>query len=337
MEGHHERESRLRGFKRGTDFQRVFLVRNPLSILSYGIVSAGGNHFDALLQQANWPTQSVPRVAKQEALTTIAPVNLNTLSRWKKEPRFRRSTPLSLFLMEATAQALQPLSSYEEVGLVVVTFTGSITYSRRFYQEIVEQGSRAASPMMFPETVFNSPASHVASQLRIEGPVYSLMGDETAWIAGLETASLWIQLGRARSVVVVAGYEMDAMSLEAYHAAGWIRKGLIPTEGAGAILVGNADEPSIAKIDLLDQGHLYRTRNEFKQVRTQIDLKIKNRECFPSPWSPWLTDKKSTSTLHGFGASAAWQTIRQAHATSIQPTALPLYGCNHQAGWIGMR
>ncbi|MES2308723.1 MAG: hypothetical protein V4507_07675 [Verrucomicrobiota bacterium] len=311
-------------------------MKAPLSILSSGVVSAGGNSTDALLYPENWPQTPLPRLINNTLSTSVAPVDLSTLSRWKKEPRFRRSTPLSLFLMEATAQAIQPLSSLDQVGLIVVTFTGSITYSRRFYQEIVEGGARAASPMMFPETVFNSPASHIAAQLQLGGPIYSLMGDESAWIAGLETASLWIQLKQARSVVVVAGYEIDAMSIEAYHAAGWIRKGLISTEGAGALLVGESTATSNAKIDYLDQGYLYRTREEFRKEKQRLEKKMEGREILQAPWNPWTITTKTPSTPHCFGVSAAWKTILQAKSLSKTPSALPIYGCNHQAGWIGM-
>src|SRR3712207_7831863 len=38
---------------------------------------------------------------------------------------------------------------------------GGVIYTKRFYHEVVESGAEAASPLLFPETVFNAPASHL--------------------------------------------------------------------------------------------------------------------------------------------------------------------------------
>jgi hypothetical protein len=50
------------------------------------------------------------------------------------------------------------------LGIVTCTLTGGISYSRRFYEEVL-QNPATASPMIFPETVFNSCASHLAAYL----------------------------------------------------------------------------------------------------------------------------------------------------------------------------
>ena len=312
-------------------------MKTALPILSYGVVSAAGNSLSALDPEAQWSKTELPRLLENHGTTSIAKVDLSSLDHWKKEPRFRRASPLSYFLVEAVSQTLTPISNRDKTGLIVILFTGSITYSRRFYQEIVQQGTRVASPMIFPETVFNSPTSHVVSQLKIGGPVYSLLGDETAWIAGLETAALWLQLGKAENVVVVAGYEIDAMSIEAYHAAGWIKKGLLPAEGAGAILLGQPAESTRPQIVELEQGYLYRTRQEFRKQKQMIENEFKQNELLPPPWNPWTAQKNSPPTHHGFPLSAAWKTIEAARSLSHQRKILPLYGCNHQAGIIGLR
>ena len=46
--------------------------------------------------------------------------------------------------------------------------TASIRYSERFFGEVLENPA-TASPMLFPETVMNAPASHMAAYLGCTG------------------------------------------------------------------------------------------------------------------------------------------------------------------------
>ena len=79
--------------------------------------------------------------------------------------RLRRSGSISYFACAAAADAVQeagPLPA-ARTALVFATSDGSVSYTRRFYEEVVERG--AGSPLLFPETVYNAPASHVAAML----------------------------------------------------------------------------------------------------------------------------------------------------------------------------
>lgn len=307
-----------------------------LDLSAYGVVSPGGHTLAALEQKSSWPTHPLPRLIQKKQPTAVHQVDLPSLSHWQKQPRLRRATPLTYFLVEAVAQCLKGIENRERLGLIVVHFTGTITYSRRFYQEIVEQSPRMASPMMFPETVFNSPASHVVTQHKIGGPVYSLLGDETAWLSALETAALWLQLDKADGVIVAAGYEIDAMSVEAYHAASWIRKGMIPTEGAAALLLRKSTPLSSRMILEANQGFLYRTKNDFSIANREIEQQIGKPLPQPLPlWNPWTSSRTSPPTPHGFALSAGWETIRSLHRSGEQ--LLPILGANHQGGFLRLQ
>ena len=307
-----------------------------LDLTAYGVVSPGGHSLAAIEQKSSWPTHSLPRLIQKNKPTAIHPVDLSSLSHWQKQSRLRRATPLTYFLVEAVDQCLKGIENRERLGLIVVHFTGTITYSRRFYQEIVEQSPRMASPMMFPETVFNSPASHVVAQHKIGGPVYSLLGDETAWLSALETAALWLQLNKADQVIVAAAYEIDAISVEAYHAAGWIRKGMIPTEGAAALLLQKATPLSSRMILETNQGFLYQTKEDFSIAKREIEQHIGKPLPQPLPlWNPWTSSKTTPPTPHGFGLSAGWETIRSLHHSGKQ--LLPILGANHQGGFLRLQ
>lgn len=160
---------------------------------------------------------------------------------WKREPRLRRATPLARFMAEAAVGACGGRGGAAGVrrGLVAVFCTGPIVASRKFFEGVLDHGHGLASPALFPETVYNSPTSHVAALLGLDGPVYSLVGDESAWVEALDVAGVWLANGEVDEVVVVAGEELDPIAVEAFRAAGWLRRGAryLPAEGAAAVRV----------------------------------------------------------------------------------------------------
>ena len=52
-------------------------------------------------------------------------------------------------------------------AVVFAICSGGVNYTRRFYHEIVTLGARGASPLLFPETVYNAAASHLAALLNV--------------------------------------------------------------------------------------------------------------------------------------------------------------------------
>jgi 3-oxoacyl-(acyl-carrier-protein) synthase len=193
-------------------------------------------------------------------------------ARWQREPRLRRASSITFFLVEAAEQALAGLSPADraETGLIVAFSAGCLAYSRRFFEGIVTQGQSAtASPALFPETVFNSPVSHVASVLGLNGAAYALVGDETAWVAALKTASVWLRRSASRQVLVLGAEEFDPIVLDAYRSARWLRRqnsahGFLASEGAAGILVRRAGPEDARRIttarDGFDLSHEKRSR-----------------------------------------------------------------------------
>ena len=106
-------------------------------------------------------------------------------------PRLRRASAISRFAaaagLAALAEAKTP-PSLDRVALVFAISNGGVIYTRRFYADIVKSGAQSASPMLFPETVFNAPASHLAAILGISGASYTVVGDGAVGILALKLA-----------------------------------------------------------------------------------------------------------------------------------------------------
>jgi hypothetical protein len=282
------------------------------------------------------------------------------LSRWQREGRLRRASSITYFMVEAADQALAGLNPADraETGLIAAYSAGCLVYSCRFFEGIVKQGQRTASPALFPETVFNSPVSHVASVLGLNGAAYALVGDETAWIAALTTASVWLKQGRVRQVLVLGAEEFDPLVLDAYRSARWLRRqnsatGFLASEGAAGILVRRAEGNDEQVISTARDGLIYRTSEDVavagKKLAGESDASL---PCFRSAQHNWLRqlERETIGTRpslspedqpylgEAFTASAAWNTLRALDGLSADlPRAFfPVWGLNHQLGSLDL-
>ncbi len=171
-------------------------------------------------------------------------------------PRLRRSGTISLLAaaagFDAMADAgLKPDSELAaRIAVVFAICSGGVNYTRRFYHEIVTQGAQAASPLLFPETVYNAAASHLAALLGVNGRSYTLVGDSSVGLGAIHFAIelLTIQPGLDHCLVV-GTEEADWVLADAF--ASWRMatnrdqfevygrsRGTVFGEGAAAVLIG---------------------------------------------------------------------------------------------------
>ena len=169
-----------------------------------------------------------------------APVPPALVEHVGRHPRLRRSSPISYFAVAAGLAALADAGltmNPELAARTAVIFAignGGVLYTRRFYEQIVKQGANAASPLLFPETVYNAPASHLAALLGLDGASYTLVGDATVGLAALKMAEQLLDLGAADRCVVVGCEELDWVLCQAYR--DW-RFGTLLAEGAAALVL----------------------------------------------------------------------------------------------------
>jgi 3-oxoacyl-(acyl-carrier-protein) synthase len=335
----------------------VRIVNLNLAVIGQGAVTPAGIGVEALLHAQPKPV-SVASLGMPEQSWPVLRVDLKdpAFARWQREPRLRRASPITFFLVETAEQALGALPPAEraQTGIIVAYSAGCLAYSRRFFEGILKQGQKSAMPALFPETVFNSPLSHVAAVLGLNGAAYALVGDETAWISALITASIWLQQERVRQVLVLGVEEFDPLVLDAYRSARWLRRrnsadGFLTSEGAAGLLVRRPAPNDTRVVTIARDGLIYRTKREAaiaaKRLFCAIDPTVL---CYRSARHNWLgpleiaeiADRPVVS-LEGesylgeaFTASAAWNTVRAlAHLDDDLPRLLvPVWGLNHQLG-----
>lgn len=186
-----------------------------------------------------------PETGREHVYAPVPPKTVEALGR---NPRLRRSSAISYFAVAAGLAALQDagVTMTPEVAartaIVFAISSGGVIYTRKFYEQIVKQGANAASPLLFPETVYNAPASHLAAQLGIDGASYTLVNDSTVGLTALKFAEQLLIGDDLDRVVVVGSEECDWILCEAYRdwrfsrgPAG--RRGALLAEGAAAVVL----------------------------------------------------------------------------------------------------
>lgn len=162
------------------------------------------------------------------------------LSAVQREPRLRRSSRISHLAMQAARDATAGIDVTKmHLGVIFAATDGGVIYTRRFFSDLAEHGTQAGSPLLFPETVYNAPASHIAAALGVTGTTSTVVGDASIAVHALSMASDLVATGECDACLVVAAEEIDWIVCEAY--GSWrLRSGnaLTFSEGAAAILVG---------------------------------------------------------------------------------------------------
>ncbi|HLP78341.1 MAG TPA: hypothetical protein VK327_15655, partial [Candidatus Paceibacterota bacterium] len=149
--------------------------------------------------------------------------------------RLRRTSPIAQYVVSAALEALGSdagkFSGGLRLGIVFCAMSGCVNYSRRFYDEVLKEPA-TASPLLFPETVYNSPASHLAALLGTTSINYTIVGDPGTFLQGIVLASDWLDQGRVDGCLVVGAEEMDWLTADA---ARLFDRNAIIADGAGAL------------------------------------------------------------------------------------------------------
>jgi 3-oxoacyl-(acyl-carrier-protein) synthase len=311
-------------------------------------LGAGLGQVQAALEAGNVaetrPVQN-PETGAVHLCRTVPPKLVETLGR---NPRLRRSSPISYFAVAAALSALADAGyaslSPEQAARTAVVFgvsNGGVIYTRRFYEQIMKQGANAASPLLFPETVYNAPASHLAAALGIDGASYTLVGDNAVGLSALHLGAQLLALGECERVVVVGCEEIDWIVCEAFH--DWR---LAPTplaEGGSAIVLENQGALSLET----RAGISFATRrNAADALREAVgnwtgELIVSSangsfadraeRKALSKP-AQWIYPKRQLGEAPG--TSALWQAIVAAldvRSKSCASALVPVVGFNQQA------
>jgi 3-oxoacyl-(acyl-carrier-protein) synthase len=200
-------------------------------------------------------------------------------------PRLRRASLISRFAAAAGLEALQAAGvkvdsqNAQRIALIFAISNGGVIYTKRFYRDVIETGAQSASPLLFPETVFNAPASHLAAILGVTGITYTVVGDGAVGLLAIKMAEDVMTDESLDYCLVVGTEEVDWLLCDAYRRWRLLRsappiepfnkqkRGMIVSEGAGAILL--ARDGPIA-VEHAHPGGNYVKREGAEDILTQM-------------------------------------------------------------------
>ncbi len=194
-------------------------------------------------------------------------------------PRLRRSSIISHLAVaaatDAAASARMTPEKLARTALIFAASDGGVVYTRRFYADLVEHGEGSGSPLLFPETVYNAPASHIAARMGLQGEVLTLVGDAAAGLTAVRTGCELLAAGEADFCLVTAAQEIDWITCEAYVRRGVIADGSnhasVFSEGAAAIVL--ARESDACRVSATHPGYSCRTE---KETEERLDALVKD-------------------------------------------------------------
>ena len=175
---------------------------------------------------------------------------------------YRRMSRISRMAVASSVEAVKDSGlildtiDRERIAVIMGTSYGSSSHVEDFYISLLKDGPRGAQPFLFPETVPNAPASHIAMFHGITGPNTTFCQNEiSAENAILYGQNLLIQ--NQVDVALVGGAdELSAILYSCYNAVGALKKikveneelanpkpgdGLILGEGAGVLVMERLD------------------------------------------------------------------------------------------------
>jgi 3-oxoacyl-(acyl-carrier-protein) synthase len=281
-------------------------------------------------------------------------------------PRLRRASAISRFATAAGLAALADANlSVDEkltdrLALVFAVANGGVIYTKRFYSDIVKTGADAASPLLFPETVFNAAASHLAAIIGLSGASYTLVGDGSVGLTAIHMGEDLLANTKLEYCLVVAAEEADWLLCDAYQKWRLLRsggslnvfedisKGMILSEGAGAVLLSRSAPIEIAAISA---GTHFTRRSEVSAALAEALAKVgsSNDAIVISSANGTFIDAAEIAAIkqvlpnamlyspkealgEGVAASALWQVIVATQALRSKQLPCPQYSSASRTG-----
>ncbi len=277
------------------------------------------------------------------------PVPPEAIAEAARYPRLRRASAISRFAVVAGLAALRDAdleldeASAERTALIFAISNGGVIYTKRFFHEIVQSGAAAASPLLFPETVFNAPASHLAAILGVTGASYTLVGDGAVGILALQMAEDLMSNPELDRCLVVGAEEADWLLCDAYRKWRLLRaappvepfaarpSGMILSEGAGAVLLTRSGE---LELEAIHPGGNFSRQSEIVRLLDEVVGALRGTDpvdlLIASANGTFIDEAERAAAAAHF-AEAAVYTAKPALGESVAAGALWQVICAGQA------
>lgn len=158
----------------------------------------------------------------------------------------RRLDRLSIFAVVAAQLALQDArlavtpETRHRIGVLWGTGIGPMESIENFVAPLLKEGTQAANPAVFPNTVYNAAGGHVAIHLGTVGPAATVTAQHAAGASSICYGRDLVADGRADAMICVAADTLTDAVIRSYRQLGVLGssdEGLALAEGAAALVL----------------------------------------------------------------------------------------------------
>ena len=162
---------------------------------------------------------------------------------------YRRMSRISKMMVATSIEALEDSELdldamvRERVAIIVGTAYGSSSHVEAFFVSLLQDGPRGAQPFLFPETVPNAPASHVAMYHHITGPNSTFCQNSISGETAIQYACNLLNQNIVDVVLVAGAEELSSILYHCYDAVGTLNPVIVgendshmPFSGEGIVL-----------------------------------------------------------------------------------------------------
>jgi 3-oxoacyl-[acyl-carrier-protein] synthase II len=249
-------------------------MSSSVVITGLGVVSALGTAIGPALQHMDAGRRGVGSTEVAGRAVPYAPVSGYDPGDYVPRKKVRRMDPANTYAIAAAKLALADAGLADKpefrpnFGVIVGTgysgFASVVEHQRAYLRDGIAQ----LTPIHFPNTVYNASAGMVAIELGLNGPNSTVTGLDVSGEYALVYAWMLLRQGMAERVVVVGVDDLCPALLEGFHALGFAardserlseplgrhRRGFIPGEGAGALVLETAQAAAAREATVL--GHI---------------------------------------------------------------------------------
>lgn len=143
-------------------------------------------------------------------------------------------------------------ANQSKTGVAVGTGLASTSSTDTFYQGLLREGPDGTNPMVFPETVQNIGASHIAMHFGITGPNITFSQMDASSEMALSYCCGLLENGEADAAVVCGSDELSVSLLTGYSSLGLLsahmkpfdrgRSGFVAGEGGASLVLERIDD-----------------------------------------------------------------------------------------------
>ncbi|MBI4706903.1 MAG: beta-ketoacyl-[acyl-carrier-protein] synthase family protein [Candidatus Omnitrophica bacterium] len=218
-----------------------------------------------------------------------------------------------------------------QIGVSVGTTFGSLNSISEFDKASVTDGPRYVNPSVFPNTVFNSPASQLSIRFHIKGFNTTISSGMCAGLDAIDYARDFLYRGRAKTIICGAVEEFCIQTFLGFYKLNYLaglknnsepvscpfdkrRNGIVFSEGATTLMLESLDDASFRKTKIyteilgigsyFDPYRLTKYNPEGKGMKQAMHLALKDAGLSPQDIGCVFANANSTQDADKFETQA---------------------------------